>query len=203
LQVHVEHALPLVIARVCERRPHLDRRAAHEHVEAPVAVAAGGGADHPLDVVLARDVAGDRLGHPTRLDDRARDARRRRLVAAAPPRRRAPRRAPRARGARAPRRGEGGPGPPPGPRRAAGDEGGPPAEAAVDRAHRSAARPPSAGITAPDVYADKSLARNSAMPATSAAVPSRWSGMFSSRPLTRPSPSSISAATFRQRAVSI
>ena len=41
------------------------------------------------------------------------------------------------------------------------------------------------------------------MPATSAAVPSRWSGMFPSSPLMKPSPSSISAATFRNRGVSI
>ena len=54
----------------------------------------------------------------------------------------------------------------------------PPPVTMRDARHRRAASPPSAGITAPVVYADWSEARNSAMPATSSAVPRRCSGMF-------------------------
>src|SRR5262249_60653789 len=69
--------------------------------------------------------------------------------------------------------------------------------------HRSAARPPSQGTTAPLVYADASLARKSATCAMSSAVPRRASGTFLHSPLKKPSGSDMVAVTLRKRGVSI
>ena len=191
LEVDVEHALPLVVGAVDDRGARLDRRAAHEHVEPAVAVA-GGGVDHRRDVLLVRARrTATAIGACPPADHRVGDPLRRRFVdvgdddaaALAAARRCDDRLA------------EAG--------RAAGDEAIRPPKRPSTAVIGSAASPPSAGITAPDVYAERSLARNSAMPATSSAVPSRCSGMFPSSPSMKPSPSCISSAPCGTAGVSI
>src|SRR5262249_44724122 len=86
-------------------------------------------------------------------------------------------------------------------RAAPGHERDPPGQRVA--AHRNTASPPSAGTTAPDVYADRSLARNSAIVETSSAVPSRFNGIVDCKPATHVPSSPMSRSTFRKCGVSI